>query len=107
MKLFGFVLTVLIISVTVIFKVYDSDSNGKVTFNDILEVLTDLTGSFMSDKQREVLFPLIFFFSPLLMHISPHKFCMNLAAPEVRTFAYQEKTNGLKKAWFLVQPILG
>ncbi|KAJ8452829.1 hypothetical protein Cgig2_014592 [Carnegiea gigantea] len=36
-----------------IFKVYDSDGNGKVTFNDILEVLRDLTGSFMSDDQRE------------------------------------------------------
>ena len=33
---------------------YDSDGNGKVTFNDILEVLCDLTGSFMSDDQREV-----------------------------------------------------
>ncbi|KAG5523277.1 hypothetical protein RHGRI_035186 [Rhododendron griersonianum] len=41
--------------VPVIFKVYDSDSNGKVTFNGILEVLRDLTGSFMSDEQREVL----------------------------------------------------
>ncbi|XP_058195840.1 uncharacterized protein LOC131312110 [Rhododendron vialii] len=39
--------------VHLIFKVYDSDSNGKVTFNDILEVLRDLTGSFMSDEQRE------------------------------------------------------
>ncbi|KAA8540513.1 hypothetical protein F0562_024568 [Nyssa sinensis] len=39
--------------VKLIFKVYDSDCNGKVTFNDILEVLRDLTGSFMSDKQRE------------------------------------------------------
>uniref|UniRef100_A0A5B6ZMY4 EF-hand domain-containing protein n=2 Tax=Davidia involucrata TaxID=16924 RepID=A0A5B6ZMY4_DAVIN len=39
--------------VQLIFKVYDSDCNGKVTFNDILEVLQDLTGSFMSDKQRE------------------------------------------------------
>ncbi|KAG5523275.1 hypothetical protein RHGRI_035186 [Rhododendron griersonianum] len=39
----------------IIFKVYDSDSNGKVTFNGILEVLRDLTGSFMSDEQREVL----------------------------------------------------
>jgi len=38
----------------VIFRVYDSDGNGKVTFNDILEVLHDMTGSFMSDKQREV-----------------------------------------------------
>lgn len=36
-----------------IFKVYDSDGNGKVTFSDILEVLRDLTGSFMSDDQRE------------------------------------------------------
>ncbi|KAK4590232.1 hypothetical protein RGQ29_020676 [Quercus rubra] len=36
-----------------IFKVYDSDNNGKVSFNDILEVLRDLSGSFMSDEQRE------------------------------------------------------
>ncbi|KAH7547430.1 uncharacterized protein LOC107407523 [Ziziphus jujuba] len=35
-----------------IFKVYDSDGNGKVSFNDILEVLRDLSGSFMSDEQR-------------------------------------------------------
>lgn len=39
--------------VALIFRVYDSDGNGKVTFNDILEVLRDMTGSFMSDKQRE------------------------------------------------------
>nr|APB03094.1 calcineurin subunit B-like protein [Antirrhinum majus] len=39
--------------IELIFKVYDSDGNGKVTFNDIIEVLHDLTGSFMSDKQRE------------------------------------------------------
>ncbi|KAI3455286.1 hypothetical protein Pfo_011949 [Paulownia fortunei] len=39
--------------IEIIFKVYDSDSNGKVTFNDLIEVLHDLTGSFMSDKQRE------------------------------------------------------
>ncbi|OVA02470.1 EF-hand domain [Macleaya cordata] len=37
-----------------IFKVYDSDCNGKVSFNDILEVLRDLAGAFMSEKQREV-----------------------------------------------------
>nr|GMC73492.1 calcineurin subunit B-like [Ipomoea batatas] len=37
----------------VIFKVYDSDGNGKVSFNNMTEVLQDLTGSFMSDKQRE------------------------------------------------------
>ncbi|KAK6912252.1 hypothetical protein RJ641_024345 [Dillenia turbinata] len=37
----------------IIFKVYDSDCNGKVAFKDILEVLRDLSGSFMSDKQRE------------------------------------------------------
>ncbi|XP_041019665.1 calcineurin subunit B-like isoform X1 [Juglans microcarpa x Juglans regia] len=36
-----------------IFRVYDSDSNGKVSFNDILEVLRDLSGSFLSDKHRE------------------------------------------------------
>ncbi|XP_021906521.1 calcineurin subunit B isoform X4 [Carica papaya] len=36
-----------------IFKVYDTDCNGKVSFDDIMEVLRDLSGSFMSDKQRE------------------------------------------------------
>ncbi|KAK6139577.1 hypothetical protein DH2020_026679 [Rehmannia glutinosa] len=39
--------------IEIIFKVYDSDCNGKVTFNDLNEVLHDLTGSFMSEKQRE------------------------------------------------------
>lgn len=39
--------------IEIIFKIYDSDCNGKVTFNDIIQVLHDLTGSFMSDKQRE------------------------------------------------------
>lgn len=42
-------------SFSVIFKVFDSDCNGKVSFNDILEVLRDLSGSFMSDEQREVI----------------------------------------------------
>ncbi|KAJ6372496.1 hypothetical protein OIU76_026904 [Salix suchowensis] len=37
-----------------IFKVYDSDGNGKVTFNDMLDVLHDLTGHFVSQQQREV-----------------------------------------------------
>ncbi|XVE63492.1 hypothetical protein DITRI_Ditri07aG0024600 [Diplodiscus trichospermus] len=36
-----------------IFKVYDSDGNGKVTFNDMLDVLHDLTGQFISEQQRE------------------------------------------------------
>ncbi|KAJ1281476.1 hypothetical protein BS78_04G308900 [Paspalum vaginatum] len=36
-----------------IFKVYDVDGKGKVTFKDLLEVLRDLTGSFMSEEQRE------------------------------------------------------
>ncbi|TXG60851.1 hypothetical protein EZV62_012214 [Acer yangbiense] len=36
-----------------IFKVYDSDSNGKVTFNDMLDVLRDLTGHFISEQERE------------------------------------------------------
>ncbi|XVF86398.1 hypothetical protein PTKIN_Ptkin18bG0036700 [Pterospermum kingtungense] len=39
--------------IQLIFKVYDSDGNGKVSFNDILEVLCDLSGSFISDDQRE------------------------------------------------------
>ncbi|KAJ9162937.1 hypothetical protein P3X46_022669 [Hevea brasiliensis] len=36
-----------------IFKVYDSDGNGKVTFNDLLDVLHDLTGQFISEQQRK------------------------------------------------------
>lgn len=36
-----------------IFKVYDSSANGKVTFDDMLNVLRDLTGQFISEKQRE------------------------------------------------------
>ncbi|XP_020107432.1 calcineurin subunit B-like [Ananas comosus] len=36
-----------------IFKVYDLDCNGKVTFDDVLNVLRDLTGSFMSEQQRQ------------------------------------------------------
>ncbi|CAJ2661401.1 unnamed protein product [Trifolium pratense] len=39
--------------IELIFKVYDSDRNGKVSFKDILEVLKDLSGSYMSDEQRE------------------------------------------------------
>ncbi|KAF5741750.1 Calcium-binding EF-hand family protein isoform 2 [Tripterygium wilfordii] len=39
--------------IELIFKVYDSDGNGKVSFNDILQVLGDLSGPFMSDEQRE------------------------------------------------------
>ena len=38
----------------VIFKVYDSDGNGKVAFSDMLDVLHDLTGHFISEQQREV-----------------------------------------------------
>ncbi|XP_058774104.1 uncharacterized protein LOC131648359 [Vicia villosa] len=39
--------------IELIFRVYDSDHNGKVSFKDILQVLKDLSGSFMSDEQRE------------------------------------------------------
>ncbi|ERN14306.1 calcineurin subunit B [Amborella trichopoda] len=39
--------------IELMFKVYDSDCNGKVTFNDILAVLRDLTGPFMTEEQRE------------------------------------------------------
>lgn len=38
----------------VIFKAYDSDGNGRVAMNDMLEVLRDLTGQFISETQREV-----------------------------------------------------
>ncbi|ONH98778.1 hypothetical protein PRUPE_7G265900 [Prunus persica] len=50
-----------------IFKVYDSDCNGKVAFSDMLDVLRDLTGQFISEQQREVgfyhKFVSIFYFS--------------------------------------------
>ncbi|CAH9070281.1 unnamed protein product [Cuscuta europaea] len=39
--------------IELIFKVYDSDGNGKVSFNDMIVVLQDLSGAYMSDKQRE------------------------------------------------------
>lgn len=38
----------------VIFRVYDSDCNGKVTYSDVLNILRDLTGQFISEQQREV-----------------------------------------------------
>lgn len=38
---------------------YDTDANGKVTASDILQVLRDLSGSFLSDKQREVWFSIL------------------------------------------------
>ncbi|XP_037448808.1 calcineurin subunit B-like [Triticum dicoccoides] len=39
--------------IELIFKVYDIDGKGKVSFKDLVEVLRDLTGSSMSEKQRE------------------------------------------------------
>ncbi|KAF3452927.1 hypothetical protein FNV43_RR03360 [Rhamnella rubrinervis] len=36
-----------------IFKVYDTDCNGKVTVSDMLNILRDLTGQFISEQQRE------------------------------------------------------
>ncbi|URE16219.1 calcineurin [Musa troglodytarum] len=39
--------------IELIFKVYDVDGKGRVTFKDLMEVLGDLTGSFMSEEQRE------------------------------------------------------
>ncbi|PKA48870.1 Calmodulin-like protein 9 [Apostasia shenzhenica] len=38
-----------------IFRVHDIDGKGRVTLKDLLEVLRDLTGSFMSEEQRKVL----------------------------------------------------
>ncbi|KAK8953382.1 Calcineurin B-like protein 1 [Platanthera guangdongensis] len=35
------------------FKVYDLECNGKVNFKDLMSVLRDLTGSFMTEQQRE------------------------------------------------------
>ncbi|KAF7843230.1 calcineurin subunit B-like [Senna tora] len=39
--------------IEMIFKVYDSDRNGKVFYKDMLQVMVDLSGSFISDHQRE------------------------------------------------------
>ncbi|PIN14353.1 Ca2+/calmodulin-dependent protein phosphatase (calcineurin subunit B), EF-Hand superfamily protein [Handroanthus impetiginosus] len=39
--------------IEIISKVFDSDYNGRVTFSDLTEVLRDLAGSFVSDKQLE------------------------------------------------------
>ncbi|CAN0920601.1 Calcineurin subunit B [Linum grandiflorum] len=39
--------------IALIFQVYDSDGNGKVSFDDLLDVLGDLSGSFISNEQRE------------------------------------------------------
>ncbi|CAI0442822.1 unnamed protein product, partial [Linum tenue] len=36
-----------------IFKVYDSDGKGSVSFKDLFDVLRDLTGHFISEEQRE------------------------------------------------------
>ncbi|KAK8969822.1 hypothetical protein KSP40_PGU008917 [Platanthera guangdongensis] len=41
-------------SSAVMFKVYDLDCNEKVNFKYLMSVLRDLTGSFMTEQQREV-----------------------------------------------------
>ncbi|KAI3446718.1 hypothetical protein Pfo_003383 [Paulownia fortunei] len=41
------------LSAFIIFKVYDSDGNGKVSFNEMLDILRDMTGQFISEQQRE------------------------------------------------------
>jgi serine/threonine-protein phosphatase 2B regulatory subunit len=51
MSIFGMMVSCCLV---VIFKVYDSDGNGRVAMNDMLEVLRDLTGQFISETQREV-----------------------------------------------------
>lgn len=33
---------------------YDTDGNGKVTSSDMLQVLRDLSGNFLTDEQRQV-----------------------------------------------------
>lgn len=37
-----------------IFRVYDSDGDGRVSKSNILSVLSDLSGTFLSDSEREV-----------------------------------------------------
>lgn len=58
----------------VIFKVYDYNGNGKVTFNEMLDILRDLTGQFISEPQREVEFPGLLPTSCLNILICPFTF---------------------------------
>ncbi|GBG75026.1 hypothetical protein CBR_g19540 [Chara braunii] len=37
----------------VIFKVYDKNGDGKVTRDEVLSILRDLSGSFLTDEQRQ------------------------------------------------------
>eukprot|EP00244_Chara_vulgaris_P009841 TRINITY_DN430_c0_g1_i1.p1 TRINITY_DN430_c0_g1~~TRINITY_DN430_c0_g1_i1.p1 ORF type:complete len:124 (+),score=33.98 TRINITY_DN430_c0_g1_i1:172-543(+) len=36
-----------------IFKVYDKNGDGKVTRDEVLSILRDLSGSFLTDEQRQ------------------------------------------------------
>ena len=49
-----------------IYRVYDADGKGKVTFKDILEVLRNLTGSFMTEEQKKVIISKCMFFFALI-----------------------------------------
>lgn len=53
----------------VIFKVYDFDGNGRVTFNEMLDILRDLTGQFISERQREVSHLAFIPLSLIILHI--------------------------------------
>ena len=45
----------LLLKSAVIFKVYDSDGDGEVTSGDVLEVLHDMSGPYLSEEQRQVI----------------------------------------------------
>lgn len=66
---------VLVFVFVVIFKVYDTDCNGKVTFDDMLRALRDLTGQFMSEHQREVTYNCNFSSAPAMQF----RFCYLLS----------------------------
>ena len=39
---------------SVIFRVYDVDNDGKISRSDLLTILRDLSGTYLTDEQREV-----------------------------------------------------
>ncbi|CAN0920600.1 hypothetical protein LINGRAHAP2_LOCUS32136, partial [Linum grandiflorum] len=76
----------------VIFQVYDSDGNGKVSFDDLLDVLGDLSGSFISNEQREVHSgsARIAFFFDYCCKLHYSSFCSGLFLQQVLTRVLKE-----------------
>ncbi|CAN0920602.1 Calcineurin subunit B [Linum grandiflorum] len=78
--------------IALIFQVYDSDGNGKVSFDDLLDVLGDLSGSFISNEQREVHSgsARIAFFFDYCCKLHYSSFCSGLFLQQVLTRVLKE-----------------